>query len=223
MSDKTTARGGRHRGSTLNTVVNVAVLLFLGYAVLWSGSPLRTKLREYASEREARAAAQGILDQLASEGRVDDERPTIIEFADFQCPPCRDMHDVLRRGVAESRFDLVVMHLPLERIHPLAKPAAKASLCAEAQRYAAEMNHVLMSTSDWMDNTDWSRLAHDAGIPNLLRFEECLDAPGTAHELARHLAVARDIGITGTPAFVSHGGVHRGVATLEELVQLAKK
>ena len=133
------------------------------------------------------------------------------------------MHDVLSRGVAESRFDLVVMHLPLERIHPLAKPAAKASLCAEAQRNAAEMNHLLMSTSDWMDNTDWSRLAHDAGIPDLLRFEECLDAPGTAHELARHVAVARDIGITGTPAFVSHGGVHRGVATLEELVQLAKK
>ena len=57
MSDKATTRGGRHRGSTLNTVVNVAVLLFLGYAVLWSGSPLRAKLRESASEREARAAA----------------------------------------------------------------------------------------------------------------------------------------------------------------------
>lgn len=221
MSNRDTA--GRHRGSTLNTIVNVAVLLFLGYAVLWSGSPLRTKFREYALAREAREAAERILDQLASEGRVDNERPTVIEFADFQCPPCRAMHDVLREGVAERRFDLVVMHLPLERIHPLAKPAAKASLCAEAQRYAAEMNHLLMSTSDWMENTDWSRLARDAGVPDLLRFEECLDAPSTAHELARHVTIARDIGVTGTPAFVSHGGIRRGVATLEELEQLAKK
>ncbi len=220
MSNKDTARGRRHRGSTLNTIVNVAVLLFLGYAVLWSGSPLRTKFREYTLAREA---AQGILDQLASEGRVDNERPTIIEFADFQCPPCREMHDVLRAGVAERRFDLVVMHFPLEQIHPLAKPAAEASLCADAQRHAADMNHLLMSTSDWMDHTDWSRLVRDAGVPDLLRFEECLDAPSTAHELARHVAVTRDIGVTGTPAFVSHGGIRRGVATLEELEQLAKK
>lgn len=103
MSNKDTARGRRHRGSTLNTIVNVAVLLFLGYAVLWSGSPLRTKFREYTLAREAREAAQGILDQLASEGRVDNERPTIIEFADFQCPPCREMHDVLRAGCSREK------------------------------------------------------------------------------------------------------------------------
>lgn len=223
MSNKDTEGGGRHRGNTLNTVVNVAVLLFLGYAVLWSASPLRTKIREYALAREDRMAAHAILDRLASEGRVDNERPTIIEFVDFQCPYCRDMHEVLMKGTAEGEFDLLVMHLPLERIHSLAMPAAKASLCAEAQRSGVEMNHLLMSTSDWMDNTDWGSLARNAGVPDLKQFAECLDASATAQELARHVAVAKDIRVTGTPAFVSHGGVHRGVATLEELVQLAKR
>ena len=209
-------------GGTLNTVVNVAVLLFLGYALLGSGGPLRMKIREYASAREARRTAQDVLERLASEGRADPERPTIIEFTDFQCPFCRDMHDVLKQGVAESKFDLVIMHFPLEQIHPLAKPAAKVSLCAEVQGSADEMNDILMSTRDWMDETDWGRLAHEAGVPDLKQFEECLDAPATDQELGRHMATAADIGVRATPTFVSYGGVRSGVATLEELVQLTK-
>lgn len=213
-----------HRGKgsgTLNTVVNIAVLLFLGYALLGSSGPLRTKIREYASAHGARIAAQDVLERLASEGRVDPERPTIIEFIDFQCPYCRDMHDVLRKGAAEDKFDVVVMHFPLELIHPLANRAAKASICAEAQGFADEMNHLLMSTRGWMDDADWRRLAGAAGVPDLKQFEECLSGLGTERELASHVAIAREIGVRATPTFVSTGGVHSGVATLEELVQLA--
>lgn len=213
---------GKRGGNTLNTVVNVAVLLFLGYAVLAPSGPLGLAIREYTSARDARIAAQDLFEQLASEGRVAAERPTIIEFTDFQCPFCRDMHDVLKQGVAESKFDLVIMHFPLEQIHPLAKPAAKVSLCAEVQGYADEMNDILMSTRDWMDETDWGRLAHEAGVPDLKQFEECLDAPATEQELGRHIATAADIGVRATPTFVSYRGVRSGVATLEELVQLTK-
>ena len=213
-------KGGRN---TLNTVVNVAILLFLGYAVLGPRGPLRRAIQEYASAFEARREAQNVLEQLAFEGRVAAERPTIIEFTDFQCPYCRNMHDVLMQGVAESKFDLVIMHFPLEQIHPLAKPAAKASLCAEVQGSAKEMNDLLMSTRDWMNDTDWRRLAREAGVPNLGQYEECLDARGTEQELARQRAVADNIGVRATPTFVSYGGVHSGVATLEELVQLTKR
>ena len=222
MNKNDTGKGGQGGANALNTVVNVAVLLFLGYAVLGPRGPLRMALQDYTSARQARMAAHGLLEQLASEGRVAAERPTIVEFTDFQCPYCRDMHDVLMQGVAESEFDLVIMHFPLEPIHPLAKPAAKASLCAEAQGSADEMNDLLMSTRDWMDDTDWERLARDARVPDLKQFEECLYAPGTEQELARHLAAAEQLGVRATPTFVSHGGVRSGVATLEELVQLTK-
>ena len=215
------AAGGKRRGNAVNTVVNVAVLLFLGYALLGPG-PLGMKIREYTAAREARMAVRDVFARLVTEGRVDSARPTIIEFTDFQCPYCRDMHEVLSRGAAQSEFDLVVMHLPLEQIHPLAKPAAKASLCAEAQRSGDDMNNLLMSTVDWIDDADWVRLARDAGVLDLIQFEECLDASGTEQELARHVAVARQIGVRGTPTFVSHRGIHRGLATVEELAQLAK-
>ncbi len=97
----------------------------------------------------------------------------VVEFTDFQCPYCRDMHYILRSAVADGELGVVVMHFPLERIHPLAKPAAKASLCAEAHGSASVMNLLLMSTRSWMDDSDWGRLARDAGIPDLEVFDEC--------------------------------------------------
>ena len=107
--------------------VNIAVLLFLGYAVLGPRGPLRTAVQGYFAERDARSAAADALRQLAS----NEASPTLIEFTDFQCPYCREMHDVLKQGVTEGKFELVTMHFPLDRIHPLARPAAKASLCAD--------------------------------------------------------------------------------------------
>ena len=180
-------KGGRN---LLNVVVNVAVLLFLAYAMLGSDGLLTTKIREYVAAREVDVAVRDLMAQLISEGRAKAGQPTIIEFTDFQCPYCRDMHGVLWEGTAEHEFDLVVMHFPLERIHPLAKSAAKASLCAEAQGLAHEMNLLLMSTRDWMDDSDWGRLAGDARVPDVAEFEECLvfggegDGPGEFRSLA---------------------------------------
>ena len=69
---------------------------------------------------------------------------------------------------------------------------------------------------------DWGRLARDAGVPDLRQFEECLDAPGTEQELRGTSQSQRKIGVRATPTFVSYGGVHSGVATFQELVQLTK-
>ena len=97
----------------LSMSVNIAVLLFLGYAVLGPKGPLRTSVQGYFGERDARSAAAEALGQVAS----NDGPPTLIEFTDFQCPYCRDMHDILKQGVAEGKFELVTMALPA-RSHP---------------------------------------------------------------------------------------------------------
>ena len=148
-------RGSRHAGgSALNTVVNVALLLFLAHAVFGSDGPLRKMAQQYSAERERRAVVKDLIEgQVSQTPMGDGTLPTVVEFVDFQCPYCRDMHEMLRRAVTEGKLRVVVMHLPLERIHPLAKPAAKASLCAEAQGSAQLMNHPLMSTRIWMEDS----------------------------------------------------------------------
>src|SRR5215471_2333024 len=64
-----------------------------------------------------------------------DARVTIIEFSDFQCPYCQravsTMKQVLEKYPSDVR--LVYRHLPLESIHPFARGAAEAAVCADQQ------------------------------------------------------------------------------------------
>ena len=60
MKEKGAAEGGKRRDNAVNTVVNVAVLLFLGYALLGPGGPLGMKIREYTAAREARMAVRAL-------------------------------------------------------------------------------------------------------------------------------------------------------------------
>ncbi len=59
----------------------------------------------------------------------------LIEYSDFQCPFCNIVHPTLKRIVSESNGQIawVYRHLPLESLHPNAKPAALASECVAEQ------------------------------------------------------------------------------------------
>src|SRR3989344_6059277 len=59
----------------------------------------------------------------------------LIEYSDFQCPFCNVVHPTLRRIVDESNGQIawVYRHLPLESLHPNARPAALASECVAEQ------------------------------------------------------------------------------------------
>src|SRR3989344_5863622 len=59
----------------------------------------------------------------------------LIEYSDFQCPFCSRIDPTLKRIVAESNGQIawVYRHLPLESLHPEARPAALASECIAEQ------------------------------------------------------------------------------------------
>ena len=57
----------------------------------------------------------------------------VVEFGDYQCPPCRALHPKLRQWVEEQggKVGLIFRHNPLMEIHEMAFPAA---IRAEAAR-----------------------------------------------------------------------------------------
>lgn len=59
----------------------------------------------------------------------------LIEYSDFQCPFCARVHTTLKQVVDESNGEVawVYRHLPLESIHPQARPGAIASECVAVQ------------------------------------------------------------------------------------------
>lgn len=60
---------------------------------------------------------------------------TIIEFSDFQCPYCARATDTMHQLMDKHSEDvrLVYVQFPLESIHPWARAASIASLCAADQ------------------------------------------------------------------------------------------
>ncbi len=205
-------------------VVNISVLVFLGYAVFRSDGPVWNAFREYSDTRERNAIIEGLLEERGGERHLaNGNPPVVVAFIDFQCSYCRSMHETLRIAEAEPELDIIMVHLPLAVIHPLAVPAAITSICAEAQGYGSIVNALLLSTSNWINDSDWGLLAREAGISDLEKFEECLIAQDTRRELSRHMDIAARLGIKATPTFVSYGGVHRGIATLDELLELTRE
>ncbi|MEK7068565.1 MAG: thioredoxin domain-containing protein, partial [Patescibacteria group bacterium] len=59
----------------------------------------------------------------------------LIEYLDFQCVYCSMVHPTLKRIVEESDGQVawVMRHLPLESIHPEARPAGLAAECIAEQ------------------------------------------------------------------------------------------
>jgi protein-disulfide isomerase len=56
---------------------------------------------------------------------------TLVEFSDFECPVCRNLHDALRGLLANyPQVRVVFKDYPLEQIHPWARTAAIAGRCA---------------------------------------------------------------------------------------------
>ncbi len=59
---------------------------------------------------------------------------TIVEYADFECPVCRNLHDAMR-GILPNypQVKLIFKDFPLDAVHPWARTAALAGRCAYQQ------------------------------------------------------------------------------------------
>jgi protein-disulfide isomerase len=60
---------------------------------------------------------------------------TLVEYSDFECPVCRNLHDALRGMLPNyaGKVRLVFKDFPIEQLHPWARTAAIAGRCAYQQ------------------------------------------------------------------------------------------
>lgn len=182
------------------------------------GNYLSGSLRRYQERRSVNRHWT----QLANGPRLGNPNALslLIEFSDYECPFCRQastvIDSVLRRypGVA-----LVYHHLPLS-IHPAARGAALAGICAAQQGHFRNMHAYLFTTNSWMDDRDWAAAAGGAEVENLAAFADCMGSSEAVRLLAQDLELASSLGIKATPTFVHKRGLIVGVPTGEQLSRL---
>jgi protein-disulfide isomerase len=152
---------------------------------------------------------------------------TIVEYGDFQCPSCRELHNVLREIEPQyPQIRLVFKDFPLTQIHPWAMTAATAGRCAYQQNPAAfwKMNDAIYDAQDLISTENvWQKLialGAQAGL-DTAALRTCMSDPATGEIINATIKEGLQLKIANTPTVFVNGrrliGPDR--ATLEQFLQ----
>jgi protein-disulfide isomerase len=130
---------------------------------------------------------------------------TIVEFADYQCPFCKQFHSTVFTRIKKDYIDtgrvrFVSRDLPLD-FHPNAIGAAQAARCAGEQDKYWEMRDALITHADNLAPEAIGIYASTAGL-DMPRFHACVDKGTYLASIHADLSEANAAGISGTPSFV---------------------
>jgi protein-disulfide isomerase len=136
---------------------------------------------------------------------------TVVEFADFECPVCRNLHEAMR-GLLPNypQVRLVFKDYPLEQIHPWARTGALAGRCAYQQDAKAfwkmyddlyDKQDLITAANAWDQVVDY---AGQAGL-NTGNFKACMTSPEAAAAVDASIANAKLLEVSSTPTLFVNG------------------
>ena len=136
---------------------------------------------------------------------------TLVEFSDFECPVCRNLHDVLRGMLPNyPQVRVVFKDYPLDSIHPWARTAALAGRCAYQQDPKAfwkvydaiyDQQQVISAANAWQKMADY---AADAGL-NAETFKSCMASPEAAAAVDASRNNGQQLEVNSTPTVFVNG------------------
>ena len=138
---------------------------------------------------------------------------TLVEYGDFECPFCSratgSIDQVRKHFGDELRY--VWRHLPLERVHPRAFDAARASEAAALQGKFWELAREMFDHPDDLEWSDMYRYAVAAGI-DIEQFDKDvrIHASKVLHRVQDDAQDAEVMDLNSTPTFFVNGKRHKG-------------
>ena len=159
-----------------------------------------------------------------------DPRVSIIEFADLQCPYCRqfqEWYDSLPHSLLEHTT-LAYKHLPLPQ-HPWARLAAEYAACVGTERPEAfwRLTRRLFSHQDEITSQNLPDAVKTvlAGLPgkDVQKVLDCYSRGDGAFTVEKDTELAKQLGVLGTPTLFVRGLRILPVRSKEELQQLLER
>lgn len=134
-----------------------------------------------------------------------DAKITLIEFADFECPSCRQLDLVLRDFLPQHpEIRLVFKNYPLTEIHPWAMTAALAGQCVFEQNPTAfwkfhdtvfDQQDVISASTAWDKMMD---LGNQLGL-NHENYRACMADPQTKAAVSETMEEGHTLNVSATP------------------------
>ncbi len=142
-----------------------------------------------------------------------DAKVVIVEYGDYQCPGCSTAAPKAK-AVAEKYKDnvaLIFRNFPIPSLHPNARAAAAAAEAAALQGKFWEMHDLIYANQNtWSQATTNDRTEIFLGYARQLtlneeQFKTDLSSAEITKKINFDVAIARQVGVTGTPAFYVNG------------------
>jgi protein-disulfide isomerase len=147
---------------------------------------------------------------------------TLVEFFDYRCAYCRRVVASMRALLDEDQ-DLRVVFKELPVLGPDSERAARAALASRRQGGYVPFHFALMAAEDL--SLPGIRAAAEAVGLDADRLEADMMAPEVNAAIQANYALANELGIEGTPAFVIGSQLIPGAvdkARLEQLIRDAR-
>ncbi|MCI2420414.1 DsbA family protein [Saccharopolyspora sp. K220] len=211
-----TQKSGLSTNVILTIVVVVVAVLVIGGVLLFTrgGSDTNTGGRTVAAD-VLRKPDSNVLTTAP------DNKVTVVEFLDYQCPACHSYYDALTKQVEADyagKITFVTRNFPLS-MHPLARPAAQAAEAAALQGKFKEMYHALydnyaawalapdgqnLSTDEAKARALFDQYAQQIGL-DLPRFQQDMNSPQVNAKIDADTADGNRAEVQATPTIFING------------------
>jgi protein-disulfide isomerase len=182
---------------------------------------LQTRQAAEAAAKTARALREHrdelLSDPMSPVGGNPDGAVTVVEFFDYNCTYCRAAGPTMTQ-LLQRNPDIRFVYKEFPTLADSSRFAAQAALAA--RRQGPELYRVfhdtLLKAKGRLAEDTVVKIAREAGV-DVDRMRAEMKDPAINESLDRNIALARAMGVTGTPTFIIGDAMLVGIKPLEEM------
>ena len=143
---------------------------------------------------------------------------TVVEFFDYNCPYCRSAGQTLQALLAaDANVRVIYREWPI--LGEDSVIAARAALAAREQGKYEAFHWALMNGEGRVTEAIIFKVARNLGM-DVAKLEADMVSPAVEAHIALSNALAQQLGITGTPAFIVGDKTAPGMLSFDEITRL---
>ncbi|MBE9225507.1 DsbA family protein [Phormidium sp. LEGE 05292] len=149
---------------------------------------------------------------------VIDAPTTLIEYGDYQCPYCAQMHKMIQtiQHQLNPQFCFVFRHFPQSQFHFQAQKAAEAAEAAAAQGQFWQMHNLLFERQKFLNDGNLLEYANELGL-DLYEFLGAIAQRQYADRVAQDISSGIQGGVACTPTLFINGSRYNDAWEVERL------
>ncbi len=143
---------------------------------------------------------------------------TVVEFFDYRCGYCKKAASALTQlQQSDARVRVVYKDFPI--LGETSELAAKAALASNLQGKHRAFHEALLAAREDLTKEQLFRIATETGL-DVNRLDQDMTRPEWQPIIDRNRALAKTLGISGTPAFIVGNDLVPGAVDLKTLQEL---